>query len=387
LPFDNMTGDSEQEVFCDGITDSLIASLAHVPRLFVIARNSTFTYKRKAVKVQQIGRELGARYVIEGSIQKSTNNIRITVQLVETSSGNHIWSEIYDRKLEAIFKLQDEIVLEILKAMQITLTEGEKVRDRFQGIDDLNLWLKLSRAANYWYQVNPISNHQAQKGAYEIIEINPNISFAYSILGFTYLLDLWFDRCESPILCFGKATEAIRKALHIDNRSSDAHTIAAYLFLLRKEHEKAIAEAKKAISLSPNNADAYHALGVFLNWAEQPNQGIAFIQKAIKLNPIPNPVYLNSLGNSYGFLGNYFKAVEIYNQVIELDPNLFFAYPTLAASYAALGRDAEAKKAAKELLKIRPNFSIKAFVKVAPFKNPERPALFSELLRKAGLPD
>lgn len=387
LPFDNMTGDPEQETFCDGITDNLIAILAHAPRLLVIARNSTFTYKRKAVKVQQIGHELGAMYVIEGSVQKSSDKIRITIQLVETRTGKHIWSDIYDRELKDIFKLQDEIALEILKAMQITLTEGEKVRDRFEGVNDINLWLKLSKATNFWYQTNPTSNHFAQKGAYEIIEINPNISFAYTLLGATYLYDLWFDTCDSTIICFGKATEAVRKALILDSGSSDAHLLAAYLFLLRREHDKAIAEAKKAIKLSQNNADAYHVLGFTLNWAERPKEGIEFIKKAIKLNPIPNPFYLNSLGNSYIFLEDYIKAVEIFTQIVELDPNQSFTYSSLAFLYTELGRDEEAKFAVEELLKIHPNFSVKAFVKVAPFKNKNRPVILSESLRKAGLPE
>jgi len=387
LPFVNMSGDQAQESFCDGITENIISALSQTSKLFVIARNSTFAYKGKSIKIQKIGHELGVKYVIEGSIQKSVENIRVTVQLVETTTGNHIWSDIFDRKLEDIFKLQDEITLEVLNAMQIVLTDGEKIRHRFEGIKDLKLWLKLTKAINLYYLATPTSNHLAQNEVLSFIKIDPNNSYAYSLLGMTYVLDLWYGTCESPLLCLGKATEAVRKALHLDDKNSDAHSTSAAIFYMRKEHDRAIAEAKIGISLNPNNADAYQVLGVILNYAGRPNEGIEFIRKAIKLNPIPSANYLLSLGMAYLFLQDYEMCAKTLRHVIEINPEFYFAYIGLTFANVQLGNIKEAEASAAELLKFRPDFSIEKFQEILPINDQANLDLARETLRKAGLPE
>ncbi len=388
LPFVNMSQDPDQEYFCDGITDNIIYALSHIPKLLVIARNSAFFYKGKSIKVQQIGYELGAQYVIEGSIQKSDEKIRITVQLIDTGSGHHMWSARYDRKLNDIFKLQDEITIEIMKALQIYLTEGEQIRRRIEGVDDIQILSKLFKAFWYFYNYSPESSILARKEAEEIIALNSEISSAYFLLGFTYIFDLWYGSCEYPIICFGKATEAVRIALSLDNSNSDAHHLAGYIFLLRKERYEAIAEMKRAITLNPNNADAYANLGFALYCDDRPTEGIDFITKSISLNPNPPSHYYLVLGNAYRGAKQYQNAIKAYEMSLKIQPeNNIFPHINLAVTYSILGREKEAHAAGLEVLKLNPNFSSKQNVKTMPHKNKALVESFYEALRKAGLPE
>jgi adenylate cyclase len=385
LPFVNMSGDLEQDFFCDGITENITSALAHVSQLFVIARNSAFSFKGKSLKVQQIGHELGVDYVIEGSIQKSDDTIRITVQLVKTSSGKHIWSEIYDRKLLDIFKLQDEITIEILKAIGVSIIAGEKFRSLYEGITDLNTFIKCLKAADYFWQMNIESNTLARKIALEVIELDNQIPNIYINLGYTYILDIFLGVCKSPVVCLGQATEAARKALSLDPNSHKAHQLVGYIFLIRKEHEKAIDGLKRAIIINPNNADAYLNLGMAYYFSDRPYEGIDYINKAIKLNPLPPSDYYVQLGTAYAVGEEYEKAVEAFKKSSEIEPNNIFSHIGLSGMYAALGNEEEARIEAKEVLNINPNFSIEDFTKVLPFKKPLYQKRYAEYLRKAGL--
>ena len=277
LPFDNMTGDPEQEFFCDGITENIISALSQTSKLLIIARNSTFAYKGRQINIQQIGHELNAAYVIEGSIQKSDEQIRITVQLIDTKSGYHLWAEQYNRDLKDIFKLQDEITLKILEAMQIKLTAGEQFRTRFDGINDLQVAIKILKAFEYFYRFSIEGNNLARKEVYDIIDLNSNISFVYALLAATYMMDLAYGACKSNIICFGQATDATRKAISLDENNSDAHLCAGVLFTMKKDHKNGIASLKRSISLNPNNADAYVYLGWALAMYDQPSEGMKYL--------------------------------------------------------------------------------------------------------------
>jgi len=385
LPFNNMSGDPTQDYFCDGITENIISALSCVSQLFVVARNSTFAYKGKSVKIQQIGRELGTQYVIEGSIQKSDERIRIVVQLIDTKSGYHLWSERYDRELKEIFKLQDEITFEILKAMQISITDGEQIRNRFKGFTDLKAYMKGLKAVSYFNKGTKEDNELARKEILEIIELNPKIPVVYAFLGYTYITDMFLGACESPVFCFGQATKAVRKALYLDEDCSDAYVLAGEIFLLRKEHENAIAEFKHAIYLSPSNSDAYLLLGFALLCSDRPAESIEFMKKAIRLNPIPPSFYLSNLGSSYLFAKQYENAIEEYNRSIKINSDNIFAHLGLAAAYSNLGREKEARAAGLEVLKINLEFSLKKLEKTYPLKTQAQKKLYFDGLRKAGL--
>jgi adenylate cyclase len=209
--------------------------------LFVIARNSTFTYKGKSITAQQVGLELGAQYLLEGSIQKSIDRIRITVQLIETNTGHHKLSEIYDRKLDDIFKLQDEITLAIIKAIEAKITGGEQVRGYYEGFTNLQDFLKYLKALSHFNHLSPEYNKVAQKELLEIIESNSNMPQVYAFLANTYTWELWFGTCETPVICLAKASEATRKALSLDENNVSALGSAAVLSLTRKDFENAIA--------------------------------------------------------------------------------------------------------------------------------------------------
>jgi adenylate cyclase len=387
LPFDNMSKDPDQEYFCDGITENIIAVLSRIPKLMVIARYSTFAYKGKSINVQQIGHELGAQYVIEGSIQKSDDRVRITVQLIYTKSGHHMWSERYDRELKDIFKLQDEIAIEIAKAMQIHITEGEIAKTRLKDIPDLQTYFKVLKAQKYLNHNTKEGNILARKEAEELQELYPEVSGVYALLGHVYLQGFTVGTCESALICLGKATEAIRKALSIDSNNSDAHLLASWLYLIRKEHEKAIVEAQNAIMLNPNNADAHAMLGWALLLSGRPGEAIGILNTAIRLNPIPPVEYLFNLGWAYRLSKQYDKAIEMYKKCLRRQSDFWLAYAGLAVSYHFLGREKEARTAVKEALNLNPDYSIKLIKKLSPYKNQAELERVVEASRKLGVPE
>ncbi|MFC1880087.1 tetratricopeptide repeat protein [Thermodesulfobacteriota bacterium] len=387
LPLDNMSKDPDQEYFCDGITENITAVLSHIPKLMVIARNSAFAYKGKSINVQQIGRELGAQYVIEGSIQKSDDRVRITVQLIDTKSGHHMWSERYDRKLKDIFKLQDEIAIAIAKAMQIHLTDGEIAKTRFKDIPDLQTYIKALKTLEYIRHNTKESIFLARKEAEELISLHPEASDIYTLLGLAYVQGIELGICESDLICFGKATEATRKALSLDSNNSDAHILASWLFLMRKEHEKAIVEAKNAIMLNPNNADAHSMLGWALIISDRSVEAIGVLKRAIRLNPIPPVWYLSNLAWAYRVSKQYENAIETYKKCLRRQSDFWLAYVGLALSYHFLGRQEEARAAVKEALILNPDHSITFVKKQNPYKNQAELERVVEALRKVGLPE
>lgn len=385
LPFKNMSEDPEQDYFCNGITENIISALSHFPGLFVIARNSTFAYKGKSVDVRQVGRELGARFVLEGSIQKTGERIRITAQLIDAKSGNHLWSERYDRDLKNVFALQDEITIKIMTALGVELGEGEQIRSRFKGINNLDVFLKLVQAGEYFYRMNREGNVLARQKAEEAIAIDPDVSMAYALIGWTHILDLWLGTSTHPLISLGKATEAARKAVTLDDHNDSAHLLISFIFLIRKEHEKAIDEAKRAISLNPNSADAYSILGNILALSDRPVEGIGFCKKAIRLNPVPPSYYFSNLGFAYLGSGQYEEAIEACDKIIKKQSDFIFAHIGLAATYSLMGRGKDAHEAALKVLKIDPEFSLRNFAKTSPMKNQDELERFIEALRKAGL--
>ena len=386
MPLNNMTGDSEQDFFCDGITENIISSLSYLPNLFVIARNSTFTYKGRSVTVQQVGRELGAQYLLEGSIRKSGDSIRITIQLIETDTGYHKLSEIYDRKLDDIFQLQDEIPLAILKAVQSTVAGTERIRGYHEGFTNLNDFLKYLKAVSYFHHLSPEYNKMAQKELLEIIESNPNLPQVYAYLANTYTWDTLNDVCESPLICFAKASDATRKALALNENDANALGSAAVLSLAKKDHENAVVYIKKALSIQPSASHCYVIFGSILNFMGRPNEAIPFIKKGIRLNPFPFNWYYSYLGRAYSDSGQYDEAIKAFNKSIEINPS-WLAYFGLAIVYGHLGYEKEAKWAGSELLLHLPNFSIEKRLKITAYKNKDHLSFIADALRKAGLPD
>jgi adenylate cyclase len=378
LPFVNMSGDPEQEYFSDGLTEEIISALSGVQKLFVIARNSTFTYKGKPVKAQQVAEELGVGYVLEGSVRKSGDKVRITAQLVDALNGHHLWAKRYDRDISDIFAVQDELTKEIITAMQVKLTEGEQARAPARGTDNLEAYLKCLQANELALKHNIESNALAKQLAEEAIALDPEYAWAYYILGGSHEADVWLGTSTSPKQSLAKATELLEKAILLDNNLAEAHGLLGFIYAIERRHDKALAQGKKAVALNPNSARAHMLLGKVLIFAGKHEEAIPEYKIAIRLNPIPPGYYFWSLGLSYGATGQYDQGIAWCQKAIHMEPDSLLARIMMTAVYSWSGRDEEARAEAAEVLRINPDFSLEKFAKKA------GPKLVSAL-RKAGL--
>jgi adenylate cyclase len=275
LPFANMSGDPKQEYFSDGITEEIISALSRVPKLLVIARNSTFTYKGKPVKVQRVSKELRVRYVLEGSVRKGGNKIRITAQLIDALSGKHLCA------------VQDEITKNIITAMQIKLTEGEQARATAKGTTNLEAYLKCLQANELIYQSSIEGNALGKQLAEEAIALDLEYAVAYRVLARAYMMDVWLGTSKSPNQSIAKAIELVQKALVLDDTYADAHGTLGSLYTMTIQYDKAVAQGEKAVALNPNSAYAYAMLGKTLRFAGRWTEAVQAYKKAIRLNPIP----------------------------------------------------------------------------------------------------
>jgi adenylate cyclase len=386
LPFVNMSGDPEQEYFSDGLTENIIAGLSTVRQLLVIARNSTFAYKGKSVKVQEIARELNAQYVVEGSVQKTKDRVRITVQLIDGNTGSHVWTDRYDRDLKDIFVLQDEITIRIMTAVGMQLVDGAQLGEELTPPSgSLEVYMKVGKALEYLQRFNKEDNVLGRRELEGAIALDPEYSLLYSLLALTHLVDLYYQASESPVVSFAQASKNVKKALALKDENWFAHVPLAMLYLLRKEHDKAIAAAERAIALNPNAANAYEYLGYVLICSGRSEEGIKLIQKAMRLNPIPPTHYLHDLGVGYYFLGRYEDSIEMNEMALKRAPNNVFAHINLAASYSALEREEDARRHAEEVLKLDPEFSLKQWAEISPAKDDAMLERYIANLRKAGL--
>jgi adenylate cyclase len=385
LPFVNMSGDPKQEYFSDGITEDIITALSKVPMLFVIARNSTFTYKGKPVKVKQISEELGVQYVLEGSVQRSANRVRITAQLIDALTGHHIWAERYDRDLKDIFVLQDEVTRNILTAMQVKITEGEQALHRDKGIRNLNCYLKLLEGENYLNRFDIEGNNLARRMGEEALAMCPESSSAYHLLATTHMMDYWLGSGKSPQESIEKAIELAQKAIGLDDAYAAPHGLLSFLYSIKREHEKALAEGERAVALDPNGADVYAWYGMSLIFAGRPEEAITLFQKAIRLNPFGPSWYFFNLGNALRMTGRFEEAVSAFKKALQRSPDNLLAHVLLAATYSMMGREKEARAEAAEVLRINPKFSLDYFAKTLPYKNQKVINNLIDALRKAGL--
>jgi adenylate cyclase len=385
LPFANISGDPEQEYFSDGLTEEIITALSKVEKMFVIASNSTFSYKGKPVKVQQVGEELGVRYVLEGSVRKAGDRVRITAQLIDALTGHHLWAERYDRNLEDIFALQDEITMRILTALRVTLTEGEQARVYDRGTENLDSFLKVSRGMHHFLRFNEDDNVVARHMFEEAVPLDPENPVAYTMLGWTHVMDVWYGSSESPGKSMERASELAQKAIALDDTQDYAHSLLGHISLMMRQHEKAIAEGERAVALNPNGADAHAHLAMTLHYVGRREEATALFKKAIRLNPMPPNWYLTHLAFTYRLTGENEQAIATFQKVLQRNPDDLWAQIGLTVSYSIDGREKEARAEATGVLRIDPKFSLEYFAKTLPFKNPADTGLVIDALRKAGL--
>jgi TolB-like protein/Flp pilus assembly protein TadD len=377
LPFANLSGDPEQDYLSDGISEQIITSLSKIPHLFVIARNSVFTYKGKPVKVQQVAEDLGIRYVLEGSVQLFGEKLRITAQLIDAITGNHLWAEHYDRNLKDIFVLQDEITSKIITSLQITLTEGEYAR--MVGSDTSNL-----KAIEYFW----IGEHHllyknftkedcnmARQFFEKAVELDPKYATAWAGLGFAHLFGGSFKPAE----------QCAQKALSIDDANPKANDLMGWLFYYQRDFDQAIEYEKKAVALAPNDHWRVHCLGYMMLFTGRYEDAIALEKRSLRLSPSEGHLQLNILGWAHYRLKQYNEGIAALKKSIVLNTQFVLPHLGLTAIYSELERDEEAKHHAEQVLRIDPEFSVEGWWKLWPDKIQSEVERMNRAWRKAGL--
>ena len=332
LPFVNMSKDPEQEYFSDGITEDITSDLSRISSLFVIARNSAFTYKGKAVKVQDVSREMGVRYVLEGSVRKADNEVRITAQLIDATTGEQLWSERFDRPFKDIFALQDEIVQKIVTTLRLQLTLQERgwiVRKRTENLEAYDAFLRGMEANSRFTKE---SNVQARQMFEKAVALDSQYAEAYRWLSATYWLE-WNVRWSADPQTLERALALTQQALALDDSLPGAHSSLSFAYGQQQQFDQAVAEGERAIALDPNNADSYAFQANVLSWAGRPKEALRAVGQAMRLNPRYPPWYLFELGLAYRWTGQYAQAIATLKESISRNPNFPPPYVALAESY------------------------------------------------------
>jgi adenylate cyclase len=388
LPFTNMSGDPSQEYFSDGLTEQIINGLCKVRNLFVIARNSSFAYKGKPVSVKQIAKELGVRYILEGSVQRAGDRVRITAQLIDATTNYHMWSETYDRDLEDIFSLQDEIMMKLISEMEANLTVGEQAHlwAKVYPTNSIAAYDKTMRAVDHMYKNTKQDLKKAIKLSEEAIELDDKSAIVFLNLGASHWFLLSSGWSKSSIESFEIAKRCAIKSIERSESYDMPHSLLGSLYLIERRYDEAVKEAEKAVELNPNGANAYAVLAFINLFKGDVNQSLKLFEIALRLNPIPPSWFYHNFALALFLDGNYPKAISACEKCIVVAPNSFYPYLYKAAAYTSLDRDKDADRAVKSLLKIYPSFSIKTASKFF-FRKTDDLNTLLDALRKAGIPD
>jgi adenylate cyclase len=386
LPFTNMSGDSEQEFVSDGIAEDVITALSRYPSLFVIARNSSFTYKGRAVDVKQVGRELGVRYVLEGSVRKAGNRIRVTAQLVEAGTGNHVWADRYDRDLADIFAVQDEITEAVTIAIAPAIADAELQRAVRKPPDSLDAWAAYQRGLWHLSEANPDDNTIAQKFFRQAIDLDPTFAGGYSGLALAQLQAAAVYQKLGLLEAQSSAEALARRAVALDGADAEARSCLGWALQARGELQGALSEIERALGMSPNLAVAHGQRGATLIFAGRPKEGLAAVQTSIRLDPRDpfSAIRLLHIACGLYFSREYEEAIEAAKQLIRSYPDFPMIYRWPAAALGQLGRTAEAKEALDKAVSLAPAAFDMYVRKRVPWFRPEDHAHLVEGLRKAG---
>jgi adenylate cyclase len=391
LAFTNMSGDPDQEYFSDGLTEEIITTLSKVSDLFVIARQSTFSYKGKPVKIRQVAEELGVRYVLEGSVRKGEDRVRITAQLIDALTGRHLWAEAYDRELKDILAVQGEITKEIITALEVKLTMGEQARLFAKGTDNVEAWALGIKAWKIFSKYSKENNAKAQELLERATKLDPDYPFLWMALAFTHFVDARLAWTKSQAESLKRALEFTEKTLSLDPENPVAHGLMGNIYLFQRQYEKAIGEGQRAVSLGPNYADGYAMLSQIMRYSGRFEEALELIKKAMRLGPIHRAFYTVTLAAAYLRLERYDEAIPVSKQLTErwrrgeCPPT--WGYTTLISAYMGLGKEEEARAVAEKLLAVSPTYSLELHRKKNPYKDPAHLERIVSALRKAGIPD
>ncbi|MGZ3514460.1 MAG: tetratricopeptide repeat protein, partial [Thermodesulfobacteriota bacterium] len=384
LPFVNMSKDPEQEFFSDGLTDEIITTLSKSPYLFVIARTSTFAYKRKSIRVNEVAEQLGVRYILEGSVRKAGDQLRISAQLIDATTGHHLWAERFDGGIKDIFTLQDEIALKIMKALHVKLQAGQLGSEKGRGTTNLEAFLKSIEAREQVLRYSKEGNARARKLFEEVTTTDPNYARGYTGLAISYAADVWLGISKSPKESLTKAIELGQKAVLLDESDATAQAALAYLYAMARQHEKAISQAERALALDPNSYSVINNCGLALAYSGKHEEALSLLQRAVRQNPsVPQSFVMSSM--AYRVVGRYDEAYGEAKKAVERNPKSQLAQIALAATCILTDREEEARAAAAEVLKINSNFSVEKYGGTLPFKDKSQIDLVVGALHKAGL--
>ena len=389
LPFDNMSGDPEQEYFSDGITEDIITLLSRIPWFFVIARNSTFIYKGKATNVKAVARELGVRYVLEGSVRKAGQRVRITAQLIDATTGNHVWADRYDRDLADIFAVQDDVAENIAGAVGPEFLSVEAKRAQHKDPKQLDAWDCVMRGRWHLWRLARKDLTKAKALFERAIELVPSGEFGASDLAVVHLFEAYYNWSDSRARSFEKMMQAAKKAVAANDHDAWAYTALAMANLFAHNWDEALPPVERAIELYPSFAPAIGMKGLILACLEQPEAAIECCERAHRLSPHDSfiPIWLIGRTFAYFVAERYDEAAESAKEMVRLAPDNPTAHRQLASSYGMMGRIDEAREALKGYLQLEPNHTVADVRERVPARCPEHLDRFVEGLRRAGLPD
>ncbi|RWE45182.1 MAG: adenylate/guanylate cyclase domain-containing protein [Mesorhizobium sp.] len=385
LPFANMSGDAEQDYFADGISEDIITALSKLSQLFVIARNSSFTFKGQNVHVQEVGAKLGVRHVLEGSVRKSGNRVRITAQLIDAISGGHLWAERFDRDLTDIFAVQDDVTQQIVGALALNLTDDARQRLAPEHPRNTEAYDCFLRGRELWHRLTKETNVAARDLLQRATELDPNFASAYAFLALTHGVDYLNRWGASPPDSMAQAEEAATRGVTLDDNDPWAHWALAIARLYTRRHDEAIDEVERALVLNPNFAEAHVCRGETLYYSGKSEEALESFARAKSLNPYFPDVLLHFQALALFQLGRYDEAVDLLLQRLARNAVTDVSRALLAASYGHLGRLEEARAAWQEMLRVNPDYSLEYRRKVLPYKNPADFEVMVDGLRKAGL--
>jgi adenylate cyclase len=386
LPFDNLSGDPEQEYFSDGLSEDIITLLSAWRSFPVVARASSFAYKGQSRDVRQIARELSARYVIEGSVRKSGNRVRVAGQLIDAETGHHLWAERFDGALDDIFEIQDEFTRRIVSSVEPQMEAAERHRAATKRSSSLNAWDYYLRGRSLLHMGTPEDNAQARAMFEKAIELDPKYADAFAGLSHTFQRDIFMEIAEDRETWQRKALDAARRAVALDNSSSLAHLALSGGYIWSNQHELSIAETRTAVELNPSNVPARFALGNRLDIVGASDEGIPLLEKSLELNPRDphSHIYFGQLARAYINARDYDKALGCLRDSIRLKPDHPHTHHLLAICLGHLGRIEEAREAVHQCEQLHPGF-IKKRARWNIYVDPEANQHLTEGLRKAGL--
>lgn len=392
LPFNNLSGDPQQEYFSDGMTEDLTTELSRFSELLVIARNSAFQYKGKAVDIRQVGRELGARYVLEGSVRRSGDRVRIAAQLIDAVTGAHLWAERYDREVHDVFAVQDEVVRMIVAILAAHVNRAEIERVLLKppaAWEAYECYLRGAEAlALHQNRRTKASLHEARRLLEQSLAIDPDYARAAAVLSWTHLNAYLepFDGDHLSPAALDRALELAETAVHLDARLPEARAQLGYVLLFKRQHDAAMAEFERAIALNPNFIDYRYARALL--FAGEPARAIEVLEANMRLDPFQPLMYSTSwMGQANYMLKRYGDAVRLLREFTSRRPDIQLPHLWLAAAYAQLGQLEQARKEAAEVLRINPGFTIEGWKRLAVFKDSKDVDHNIDGLRKAGLPE